>query len=177
MMISILLAKPSNFDSNLDVSKANFFTDFYILSKDLGDEKMLIIPSTIVVRHWNTSIFMSKCTLLFVLDVVFIDGSSCILYYRYIYWIILSSPEYSPTTIFCLALWYLRNVLVMLRANFPLFIAAATFKLISTPTKSLCGCNCHTGTYIVLICSVVMFLVFHIWVLAMIIVKRNMVFP
>ena len=85
MMISILLAKPSNFDSNLDVSKANFFTDFYILSKDLGDEKMLIILSTIVVRHWNTSILKSKCTLLFVLDVVFIDGSSCILYYRYIY--------------------------------------------------------------------------------------------
>ena len=81
MMISILSANLSNFDSSLDVSKAKFLTDFCILSKDLGDEKMLTIPSTIVVKHWNTLIFMSKCTLLFVLDVIFVGGILGLLYF------------------------------------------------------------------------------------------------
>ena len=86
---------------------------------------MLTIPSIIDVRHWYASSFLSTCTLLFVLDVIFVDGifgflnflltdyrsASNVLRFRLTLFrlivmklITLSSPEYCPTTITCLAL-------------------------------------------------------------------------
>ena len=52
--------KLANFDSSLEVRKATLSADFWILSKDCGEENILTIPWTTVVKALVTSNSMSK---------------------------------------------------------------------------------------------------------------------
>ena len=56
-----------NLDSNLEVLSANFVTDFWTLSSDLGAENKLTTPSTTLLKHLFTSNSISKLSPRFVL--------------------------------------------------------------------------------------------------------------